>query len=104
MSQAQNETRRRAAEIIIMHDHSRFQLDIDRRHKRLSLSATHEKSLTHNIPGGSAPGIIPLKRFLGDRKSIRDRKTNSLKLPLVISFERFHVLLPRKVQDKECSN
>ena len=41
-----------------------------------------------------------VKRILGDRKSIRDRKTLSLKLPLFISFERFHVLLFRKVQDK----
>ena len=41
-----------------------------------------------------------LFRFLGDRKSIRDRKTHSLKLPLIISFKRFLVLLLRKVQDK----
>ena len=29
-------------------------------------------------------------------KRLRDRKTHSLRLPLVISFERFHVLLLRK--------
>ena len=33
------------------------------------------------------------------KKSIKDRKTHSLK-PLGISLERFHVLLLRKVQDK----
>ena len=31
---------------------------------------------------------------------IRDRKTHSLKLPLIISFKRFLVLFLRKVQDK----
>ena len=40
-----------------------------------------------------------LKRFLGDRKSIRHRKTHSLK-QLGIALERFFVLLFRKVQDK----
>ena len=49
-------------EVIIMHDHSWFQLDIDRRHTRFSLSTTHEKSLTHNIPGASTPGIIRVYR------------------------------------------
>ena len=63
LSPAQNATRRRAVEVIIIHDHSRFQLVIDRRHKRLSLSTTHEKSLTHNIPGASASGIIGLFSF-----------------------------------------
>ena len=42
--------------------HSGFQRDIDRHHKCLSLylSATHEKSLTHIIPGAFAPDIIIL--------------------------------------------
>ena len=40
-----------------------------------------------------------LKRFFGDRKSSKDRKTHSLK-PLGISLKRFHVLLLMKVQDK----
>ena len=32
-------------------------------------------------------------------KNIRDRKTQSLKLPFIISFDRFRVLLLGKVQD-----
>ena len=40
-----------------------------------------------------------VKRFLGDRKSIRHQKTHCLK-PLGIALKRFHVLLFRKVQDK----
>ena len=45
------------------HACSRFQSDIDWRHKRLSLSLSlslfySQKSLTYNIPGASAPGIM----------------------------------------------
>ena len=42
-----------------MHDHSRFQRDIDWRHRRLSLSLyLSQKSLTHNIGSASALPII----------------------------------------------
>ena len=41
-----------------------------------------------------------LKRSLGDKKSIRYRKRQSLKLPFIISFECFRVLLNGKVPDK----
>ena len=40
-----------------MHDHSRFQRDIDWRHRRLSLFLS-QKSLTHNIGSASALPII----------------------------------------------
>ena len=59
----QNATRRLAVEEI-MHDHSRIQLDIDDV-TDVSLSVylftTHEKSLTRNLPGAFAPGIITVK-------------------------------------------
>ena len=49
-------TRRRGDQ---MHDHSRFQRDIDWRHRRLSLSLSlSQKSLTHNIGSASALPII----------------------------------------------
>ena len=42
-----------------MHDHSRFQRDIEWRHRRLSLSLSlSQKSLTHNIGSASALPII----------------------------------------------
>ena len=56
-----------------MHDHSRIQLDIDdvtgvslslSLSIYLSFSTTYEKSLTHNIPGAFAPGIIKLKLII----------------------------------------
>ena len=52
---------RRAVEVIMihMHDHSRFQRDIEWRHRRLSLSLSlSQKSLTHNIGSASALPII----------------------------------------------
>ena len=52
-------TRRRAVD---MHDHSRFQRDIEWRHRHLSLSLSlyyySQKSLTHNIGSASALPII----------------------------------------------
>ena len=49
-----------------MHDHSRFQRDIDWRHRRLSLSLYYsQKSLTHNIGNASAfPIISPFKKLI----------------------------------------
>ena len=48
-----------------MHDHSRFQRDIDWRHRRLSLSLYYsQKSLTHNIGNASAFPIIKDKQSL----------------------------------------
>ena len=41
-----------------------------------------------------------VEKIFRRQESIRDRKTHSLKLPLIISFKRFLVLLLRKVQDK----
>ena len=41
-----------------MHNHSRFQNDIDDVTGSLSLKHYSRKSLTHNIPGAFAPGMI----------------------------------------------
>ena len=55
-----------------MHDHTRFQCDIEWRHRRLSLSLSlslSQKSLTHNIGSASALPIIRLCALVADEMS-----------------------------------